>query len=231
MFRQVGVSYCSLVDDGLPASQGTPIATASGLLRGLLTGERLALNFLMHLSGIATHTARTVQEAGSLRVVDTRKTTPLLRSLEKAAVVHGGGHNHRFGLYDAVLIKDNHISAAGGLVAAIRQARCSDADIRIQIEVETLNQLREAIEAGADEVLLDNMDNDTLRAAVALARGRVLLEASGNMNAARIGQLRDIGLDRVSMGGLIHQSRWVDLSMKMEEASVLPLGQAQSDTP
>jgi len=215
VFTQMGVRYTAVVQDGHKATEGIIIARAEGPLRGLLTGERLALNFLMHLSGIATHTAQTVRAAGSLKVVDTRKTTPLLRELEKAAVAHGGGHNHRFGLYDAVLIKDNHIAAAGGLKRAVSRTRTEAPELRIQVEVETLEQLQSAIEAGVDEVLLDNMDNQTLARAVELSAGRVLLEASGNMTAERIATLKGLGLDRVSMGGLIHQSRWVDLSMKM----------------
>jgi len=216
VFRQLGAGYTPVVPDGHAVASGTIIATVSGPLRALLTGERLALNFLMHLSGIATHTADVIREAGELRVVDTRKTTPLLRALEKAAVVHGGGHNHRFALYDAVLIKDNHITAADGVRAAIERTREQAPDLEIQVEVETLDQLRVAIDAGTDAVLLDNMDDAQIAAAIALADGRVMLEASGNMNAARIAGLRGMGLDRVSMGGLIHQARWVDLSMRID---------------
>lgn len=215
VFAQLSAHYRPMVDDGDSVTTGTVIAEVSGPLRSLLTGERLALNFLMHLSGIATHTAHTISHAGALKIVDTRKTTPLLRRLEKAAVRHGGGHNHRFALYDAVLIKDNHIAASGGLRIAIARTRAAAPDLQIQVEVEDLTQLAEAIEAGADAVLLDNMNNATLERAVQQANGRVLLEASGNMDAARIAELKEFGLDRVSMGGLVHQSRWVDLSMKM----------------
>jgi nicotinate-nucleotide pyrophosphorylase (carboxylating) len=215
VFAQLNAQYHPVIHDGDSVNAGAVIAEVSGPLRSLLTGERLALNFLMHLSGIATHTAHTIARAGALKVVDTRKTTPLLRRLEKAAVRHGGGHNHRFALYDAVLIKDNHIAAAGGLQVAIARTRAAAPDLQIQVEVEDLTQLAEAIEAGADAVLLDNMNNATLKLAVQQADGRVMLEASGNMDAARIAQLKDIGLDRVSMGGLIHQATWVDLSMKM----------------
>jgi nicotinate-nucleotide pyrophosphorylase (carboxylating) len=216
VFRQLSARYEAVASDGAHVTPGTVIGRASGPLRSLLTGERLALNFLMHLSGIATQTSRVVQGAGALRVVDTRKTTPLLRALEKAAVVHGGGHNHRFALYDAVLIKDNHITAAGGVRAAISATRQAASGLDIQVEVETLDQLREAIDAGADAVLLDNMNNDQLAAAIAVAGGRVMVEASGNMNAERIASLQHHGLDRVSMGGLIHQARWVDLSMTLQ---------------
>ena len=192
-------------------------------MRSLLTGERVALNFLMRLSGIATHTRHCVAAAGGLKVVDTRKTTPLHRMLEKHAVRMGGASNHRFALYDAVLIKENHIMAAGGVKSAV--AKCKAAvggRFGVQVEVEDLDELQQAIDAGADAVLLDNMDDTTLARAVALADGRVLLEASGGMTADRLPRLDGIGLDRVSMGGLIHQARWADLSMRVEEGLTPP---------
>ncbi len=218
-FRQRGVRWSPLLDDGEEVGAGDSIVRLEGPLRGLLEAERLALNFLMRLSGIATHTRTVVAGAGSLRIVDTRKTTPLLRELEKAAVRHGGGHNHRFGLFDGVLIKDNHIVGAGGVAEAVRAARSHAHHLlRIQIEVETLTQLEEAIAAGADAVLLDNMTDDELRAAVRLADGRVITEASGNMDGERVARLADSGLDQVSMGGLIHQATWADLSLRVDEA-------------
>ena len=216
-FAQVRAEYTAAVPDGTAVSAGGIVARVSGPMRSLLTGERVALNFLMRLSGIATHTRRCVSAAGGLKVVDTRKTTPLHRMLEKHAVRMGGASNHRFALYDAVLIKENHIMAAGGVSAAV--SKCKEAvggRFCVQVEVEDLVELEQAIAAGADAVLLDNMDDTTLARAVALADGRLLLEASGGMTPDRLPRLDGMGLDRVSMGGLIHQARWVDLSMRIE---------------
>ena len=216
-FGQMGVSFTPLVADGVSVASGTDVARIEGSLRRILKAERPALNFLMRLSGIATHTHAVVAAAeGRVRVVCTRKTTPLHRSLEKAAVRHGGGHNHRHGLFDGVMIKDNHIIAAGGITAAVRAARANIHHlVKIEVEVEDLEELREAMLAGADVVLLDNMDDDTLARAVAVNAGHCLLEASGNMDAARIAALKDHGLDVISVGGLIHQARWVDLSLRL----------------
>jgi len=220
VFRALGATYTPLLGDGAIAVMGADLGRVEGPARALLTGERVALNFLMRLCGIATHTRSVVARSGGLRVLDTRKTTPLHRELEKAAVRHGGGHNHRFGLHDGVLIKDNHLVAAGGVAAAISRARGAVHHLmKIEVEVESLAQLEEAIGAGTDAVLLDNMDDASLRAAVLLNGGRVWLEASGNMNADRISALAGIGLDAVSMGGLVHQARWVDLSMTVLPAS------------
>lgn len=224
VFRQLDVRYQSLVEDGEEVASGALVGRASGALAALLTGERTALNFLMRLCGVATHTRMVVRAAGGLRVVDTRKTTPLLRTLEKAAVRHGGAANHRYALYDGVLIKDNHIVAAGGLTTAVRRARAAAHHLlRVEVEVETLAEFAEALAAGADVVLLDNMDDTTLREAVVMrathraAGGQpVVLEASGNMTAERIARLGDVGLDFVSMGGLVHQARWADLSMRID---------------
>lgn len=217
-FRQMGAQYLPVAADGAALAPGEEVGRVRGLARALLTGERTALNFLMHLSGIATHTAMVVQSAQGMKVVDTRKTVPLLRHLQKAAVRHGGGGNHRLALYDAVLIKENHIAAAGGLDRAIHAARAHAKGLFLQVEVERLDQLDQAVAAGVDGVLLDNMDDATLAEAVVRAGGRVMLEASGNMDAERIAGLADSGLDRISMGGLIHQARWVDLSMRFDGA-------------
>ncbi|MEC7242823.1 MAG: carboxylating nicotinate-nucleotide diphosphorylase [Myxococcota bacterium] len=215
VFRQMGVNFVPLVEDGERVCPLQKVAEISGSSRSILTGERLALNFLMRLSGIATHTAIAVDAAaGQIEVVDTRKTTPLHRKLEKDAVLHGGAKNHRFALYDAVLIKDNHIRAAGGVGAAIENARAAAPSLRIQCEVENLRELEEAIAAGAQSVLLDNMSNEELAACVQVAASRVETEASGGMTAERISGLVGIGLDRVSVGGLIHQARWVDFSLQ-----------------
>jgi nicotinate-nucleotide pyrophosphorylase (carboxylating) len=214
--------YTPLVADGEHALRGAPIATLHGSLATILTGERVALNSLMHLSGIATHVAAFVVAAGpgGPRIVDTRKTRPLLRALEKGAVRAGGAHNHRFGLYDGVMIKDNHICAVGSIAQAVASARsrCHHL-VRIEVEVERVDQIAEAVHAGADVLLLDNMDDATLTEAVRVARAlsdRVLLEASGNMTAERVAAIRDVGVDLVSVGGLIHQARWVDLSLRLE---------------
>lgn len=211
--------FAPLVSDGDAVQRGTRVARVRGSLANILTCERLALNFLMRLSGIATNTRRIVGAAqGRLRVVDTRKTTPLHRELEKAAVRHGGGHNHRFGLYDGVMIKDNHIRAVGSIGEAVGKARNAVHHlVRVEVEVESLEQLDEALAAGADVILLDNMDDATIQAAVARAAGRATLEASGNMDATRIEALREVtGLDVVSVGGLIHQATWVDYSLDLE---------------
>ncbi len=217
VFRRFQAEYIPKAAEGTLVQSGQDIAHVSGPYRGLLTGERLALNFLMKLSGIATHTYRTVEGLdGSTRIVDTRKTTPLLRELERRAVVVGGGHNHRFALYDGVLIKDNHIAVAGTIANAIQRAKRSIHHLmKIEIEVETLAQLEEAIEAGADVVMLDNMSNELLKEAISISQGRVLLEASGNMDRARILEIQDLDIDVISMGGLIHQARWADISMKI----------------
>jgi len=227
VFDEVGrrtggaLAYEVLKPDGTAVARGTEIARVHGSLRTLLIGERTALNFLMRLCGIATNVRAYVEAAGEggPRVVDTRKTTPLHRALEKLAVRTGGAANHRFALYDGVLIKDNHITAGGGITAAVHRARAHAHHlVRIEVEVADLDGLREALDAGADAVLLDNMSDEALAEAVRFARARrpeVLLEASGNMDPTRIAAIRDLGLDFVSAGGLIHQARWVDLSLKI----------------
>jgi nicotinate-nucleotide pyrophosphorylase (carboxylating) len=217
------VAYEELIPDGTPAVFGDILARVAGPLSLLITGERLALNLMMRLSGVATNTRTYVDAAGpdGPAVVDTRKTTPLLRDLEKAAVRAGGGRNHRHALYDGVLIKDNHVTAAGGVKPAIRAARAGAHHLlRIEVEVSDLAQLNEALDERAEVVLLDNMDDALLAEAVRLARARdprVLLEASGNMTPERIGRIKGLGLDFVSAGGLVHQARWVDVSMKVRE--------------
>jgi len=223
VFDAFGATYTPLRAEGEHVERGVEVARVDGPLRGLLTGERVALNLLMRLSGIATHTASVVATAGGLKVVDTRKTTPLHRALERQAVRVGGAANHRFALYDGVLIKDNHVRAAGGVTEALRRARAGIHHLlRVEVEVSTLEELGEALDAGADAVLLDNMDDDRLRIAVQRARAHprgvgVLLEASGNMTAERIARIAGLGLDLVSMGGLVHQARWADLSMEIAE--------------
>lgn len=217
VFGQMNCVYEPLVDEGPLLLSGTHVAQISGAVRNLLTAERLALNFMMRLSGISTHTYHTVQGLNpQMKVVDTRKTTPLLRALERRAVCIGGGFNHRFALYDGILIKDNHISACGSIAAAVSAAKQNAHHLlKVEVEVESLAQLEEAIGAGADVIMLDNMTDTQLKQAVAINQGRVLLEASGNMDRNRLERIQDFGIDVVSMGGLIHQARWADLSMKM----------------
>jgi len=217
VFSELGCEYVPQIKEGEVISKNDNLALIHGPYRNLLTAERLALNFLMKLSGIATHTKNTVYGInGKVRIVDTRKTTPLFRTLERNAVRTGGGHNHRFALYDGILIKENHIMIAGSITEAIKRAKGHAHHLlKIEVEVETLVQLEEAIEAGADVIMLDNMTNEQLLEAVAINNGRVLLEASGNMNRERILEIQDFGINIISMGGLIHQATWSDLSMRI----------------
>ncbi|MCB9685715.1 MAG: carboxylating nicotinate-nucleotide diphosphorylase [Alphaproteobacteria bacterium] len=215
------VTYDVLVPEGTGVEAGTVVATVAGPLRNVVIGERTALNFLMRMCGIATNTRRFVDAAGpdGPRVVDTRKTTPLHRDLEKHAVRCGGGFNHRHALFDGVLVKDNHVDAVGSLTEAVRRARAANHHlIRVEVEVRSLVELEEALGTAADAFLLDNMDDATLREAVRIARERkpsVVLEASGNMSIERTERIRGFGLDLVSVGGLIHQATWADLSLKI----------------
>jgi nicotinate-nucleotide pyrophosphorylase (carboxylating) len=205
-----------LLQDGADLQPGMALAVAEGPARALLTGERVALNFLQHLSGIATRTARFVRlvQGTGTRIVDTRKTVPGLRALAKYAVRVGGGHNHRFGLYDGILIKDNHLRAAGGIRPAVEAARSRAPHLlRVEVEAETLEQVREALEAAADIVLLDNMDLETLRQAVSLCRGRALTEASGGVNEETVRAVAEAGVDLVSVGALTHSVTALDISL------------------
>lgn len=212
------------VDDGELVKPGTVLAEVVGPAALLLLGERVALNFLMRLSGVATWTRRFVEavQPHGARIVDTRKTTPGWRVLEKYAVQVGGGANHRFGLFDGVLIKDNHITAAGGIGAAIELAQQgAPHTLKIEVEVPDLAGLEEAIAAGADIVLLDNMDDATLARAVQVAAGRVVLEASGGMSLERVGRVAATGVDFISVGALTHSAPAVDINMKIVRAAVL----------
>lgn len=207
------------VRDGGQVSPGTVIATVNGSLRAILTGERTALNFLSRLSGIATATSRLVEAVAGTRatIADTRKTTPGLRALEKAAVRDGGGANHRFGLDDAILIKDNHVAIAGGITAAIGAARLHAGHlVKIEIEVDTLDQLDEALAARADIVLLDNFTLDQLREAVDRTAGRALLEASGRIDAATVAAVAASGVDLISSGALTHSVRILDIGLDID---------------
>jgi len=191
-----------------------------GSARGLLAGERTALNFLQRLSGVATLAARCVAavDGTGARILDTRKTTPGLRALEKAAVAAGGATNHRAGLYDAILIKENHIAAAGGIRQAVTRAREAAPALAQTLEVEVRNpeEIEEALAAGAPRLLLDNMDADELRAAVLQVAGRASLEASGGVSLQTLGELGETGIEWVSMGALTHSAPALDLSLIME---------------
>jgi nicotinate-nucleotide pyrophosphorylase (carboxylating) len=211
-----GVTFEVLCAEGEAIAAGDRLARLTGAAQALLTGERVALNFLQHLSGIATQTAALLKQLEGLptRLVDTRKTVPGLRTLAKYAVRAGGGHNHRLGLYDAVLIKDNHITAAGGIASAVARARAvAPHTMRVEVEADTLAQVEEALAAGADIILLDNMDLDTMRRAVALCRGRALTEASGGINAATLRPAAETGVDLISVGALTHSVEAIDISL------------------
>jgi nicotinate-nucleotide pyrophosphorylase (carboxylating) len=202
--------------DGSLVAPGQIIATIEGPARGLLTGERTALNFLCHLSGVATATASLVAAVRGTRahIVCTRKTTPGLRTLEKYAVRAGGGSNHRFGLDDAVLIKDNHIALAGDIGTAVERAKARAGHlVKIEVEVDTLPQLERALALGVDAVLLDNMSVDQLRAAVAMAAGKVITEASGGITAATAPAIAATGVDLISVGWLTHSAAALDIGL------------------
>lgn len=210
------ITIDELLPDGSRVEPGTVIGIASGPARGLLSGERTALNFLGHLSGVATGTASiadAIAHTGA-RVADTRKTIPGLRALQKHAVVAGGGSNHRFGLDDAVLIKDNHIAVAGGITAAVGAARTHVGHmVKIEVEVDTLDQLAELLQTPADAVLLDNMGPDTLRQAVAMVDGRMITEASGRITPATAVAIAEAGVDLISVGWLTHSARVLDIGL------------------
>ncbi len=224
VFAQVSpeVTFTPLACDGNEVPAETPIARVEGPSRAILMGERVSLNLLMHLSGIATITreyVRAVEDTGA-RVVDTRKTTPGLRELEKAAVRAGGGSNHRFGLDDGVLIKDNHVAMVGGVAEAVHRARRGAHHLlKIEVEVEALGELREALAAGADAVLLDNMTPEQVCEAVALARRErpgVIVEVSGGVNLETVREYAEAGPDLISVGALTHSALAVDVSLEVE---------------
>jgi nicotinate-nucleotide pyrophosphorylase (carboxylating) len=211
------VRFTRIVEDASKVEAGGTIANLAGKTRALLTGERTALNFLGHLSGIATLTATYVAavEGTRAKIVETRKTTPNLRAPEKYAVRCGGGMNHRFGLYDAVLVKDNHIAAAGGLADALNTLRTAVGHlVKIEVEVDTLDQLEEALRFPIDAVLLDNMDVGTLKKAVASVKGRVVTEASGGVTLENVGEIAKTGVDLISVGALTHSARSLDSSLE-----------------
>jgi nicotinate-nucleotide pyrophosphorylase (carboxylating) len=208
------------VGDGAACEPGTVIGEVTGRAASLLTAERVALNFLQRLSGVATLTRRFVEAAGGrITVLDTRKTTPLMRTLEKYAVRVGGGTNHRVGLYDAFLIKDNHIRLAGGIGRAVARARAFRPGLAVEVEAQSLAQVDEALAAGVDVLLVDNLALDDVREAVERARGRARVEISGGVTLDRIPELASTGADSVSVGALTHSAPAADISLELEIAS------------
>lgn len=216
-----GIVIDNRVNEGDRVKKGDILAVIQGKTKNILKGERLALNLVQRMSGIATETAKYVERLQGLdtnaraRLVDTRKTTPGLRMLEKYAVRLGGGSNHRYNLSEAVLIKDNHLKACGGIGKAIERAKKSiPHTMKIEVEVETLEQLEEAINSGADIILLDNMDDELIREAVLRNNGRAILEASGNINLTNVRQIAETGVDIISVGAITHSVRVLDISLK-----------------
>jgi nicotinate-nucleotide pyrophosphorylase (carboxylating) len=221
VFRKLDskINFKSEVADGDSVKNGDLICTIEGAYRALLTGERLALNFLQRMSGIATETSKYVAAVSNFKteILDTRKTVPGLRLLDKYAVQAGGGTNHRIGLYDMVLIKDNHISVAGGITNAVNAIRPSiQKGIKIEVETTTLGEVQEALENNVDIIMLDNMDNATMKTAVGLIAGRAKVEASGNMNLERVREVAATGVDFISIGALTHSVVALDISQKIK---------------
>ena len=210
------IRFEALASDGDHVEPPAVVARLTGSERAILTAERVALNFLGRLSGIATLTRRYVDAVAGTgaAVLDTRKTTPGLRALEKDAVAAGGGRNHRFGLDDAVLIKDNHLRAAGSIAAAIALVRAAT-DLPVEVECDTLAQVAEALDAGVEAILLDNMPLEELQAAVALVDGRARLEASGGVTLETIRAIAETGVDEISVGALTHSARSLDVSLEL----------------
>jgi nicotinate-nucleotide pyrophosphorylase (carboxylating) len=212
------ISFKPNFKDGDFIEKGKIVLEVEGKLRVLLMGERTALNFLQHLSGIATNVRSYVERLGNknVRLVDTRKTTPGLRVLEKYAVRVGGAHNHRMGLYDGVLIKDNHIAVCGGIKKAIESIKDKLSHlVKIEVEVSDLDEVKEAIEAGADVIMLDNMDIEHIKEAIEFIKGKALVEISGGITIDILNQLADTGVDVISSGALTHSARSVDISMRI----------------
>ena len=211
------VSFVPLVAEGAQTSNGQPLATVAGPARALLTAERTALNFLGRMSGIATLTRRFVDAVAGTRAVilDTRKTVPGLRALDKLAVRRGGGQNHRIGLYDMILIKDNHIDYAGSLDEAVRRARAAHSGLEIEVEARTLDDVGAALDLRVERILLDNMTPDMMRAAVGLNAGRAKLEASGNVTLNNVRRVAETGVDYISIGALTHSAKVFDVSFEL----------------
>ena len=212
------VQFTRLVEDGAPVEPGMSLATVQGSARALLIGERVALNFLQRMSGIATATSHYVAAVAGTRarILDTRKTVPGLRLLDKWAVVLGGGHNHRIGLYDMAMIKDNHIAAAGGITAAVERVRSQwGHQVPVEVEVSNLEQLDEALKLDVDQIMLDNMGLDAMTEAVTITNGRIPLEASGNVSLETVASIAATGVDYISVGKLTHSVEALDISFKL----------------
>ena len=213
------INFTAKVEDGTKVERGTVLADLHGPARALLTGERIALNFLGRMSGIATLTRKFVDAVSGTEAVilDTRKTAPGLRLTDKLAVRLGGGQNHRTGLFDMVLIKDNHIDFAGSITAAVERVRASGTKLEIEVETRTLDNVREALSLGVERILLDNMSADTMREAVAICDGRAKLEASGNVTLDNVLEVAGTGVDYISVGALTHSPKVFDVSLEFVE--------------
>ncbi|MCU0555318.1 MAG: carboxylating nicotinate-nucleotide diphosphorylase [Syntrophales bacterium] len=217
--RDAGLAFRAALKDGDRVPRGTVLAVVQGSLASILTAERVALNLFQRMCGVATLTRQFVDAAAGTKaeILDTRKTMPGLRILDKYAVRVGGGRNHRYGLYDGILIKDNHIEAAGGIGKAVRRVRDGAPLLaRIEVEARTLAEVREALAEGADVIMLDNMPVDAMRKAVALIDGRALVEASGNVTLATVKAIASTGVDFISSGALTHSARASDISLKVK---------------
>jgi nicotinate-nucleotide pyrophosphorylase (carboxylating) len=212
------VKFKSLVKNGAKVNKGDVLAEVSGLTRSLLAGERVALNILQHLSGVATLTSFFVQriKGTKARIVDTRKTLPNMRYMQKYAVRVGGGANHRFALYDGILIKDNHIKAAGGIKKAVSFAKSGMHLLKVEVEAGSVREFKEALDAGADVIMLDNMSTRDMAECVRLNKGRAVLEASGNVTLDNVRAIAQTGVDLISTGTITHSVMAVDISMKVE---------------
>ncbi|GAI39222.1 unnamed protein product, partial [marine sediment metagenome] len=220
VFKKLDPEICfqSKIEDGKNILPGEVLVKISGSARTILKGERVALNFLQRMSGIATITSKFCQQVKDfpVRIVDTRKTTPGLRILEKYAVRMGGGYNHRFGLYDAVLIKDNHIAVAGGIKSAVNSVREQTSHtVKIEVEVENLSQLQEALEMKVDIIMLDNMNLATMKEAVKMAKGKAIIEASGGITLEKVRKIAQTGANLISIGALTHSVKSLDISMEI----------------
>lgn len=219
VFHQIDASihFDPKEKEGSRVASGTVLAEIEGPARAVLTAERTALNFLGRMSGIATFTRQFVDAVTGTRaaILDTRKTAPGLRAADKLAVLRGGGRNHRIGLYDMLLIKDNHIDFAGSLSEAVRRARSAHADLELEIEARTLDDVRDALNLGVNRILLDNMSLETMASAVRISAGRAKLEASGNVSLERVRAIAETGVDFISIGALTHSAKVFDVSMKV----------------
>lgn len=213
------IVWTPLVKDGDHVQKGQEILKIEGSYKTLLQAERLALNFMQRMSGIATETAHYVERLKDTKVklLDTRKTAPGMRITDKMAVLHGGGSNHRMGLYDMIMLKDNHIKVAGGIPQAIKAAKKGlPLSIKVEVETTTLEEVKQAVDNGADIIMLDNMDNETMRQAVELIHGRAKTEASGNMSLERLKEVAETGIDYISVGALTHSVKALDISMNFK---------------